>query len=241
MTDTPLKAPSDKSDSDKDKAASTELAALRAQIDEIDNALLGLLAKRQDLSRAIVTKKALGSNVFRPDRELSLLRNLVADHAGIDARLIMGLWRHIISASIAEQKPDYCIAHSAEGKELATNHSAGYMQLAPYGSVADAIDALRARKADCVILTTDEVSENAALLAPDEVVIAASIGFLQLPDQARGYILCRELPLESGDDRIVVRHADNSLTHHDATMTDLANSDIVGRYAAPIMFKTDRG
>ena len=55
MTDTPLKAPSDKSDSDKDKAASTELAALRAQIDEIDNALLGLLAKRQDLSRAIVT------------------------------------------------------------------------------------------------------------------------------------------------------------------------------------------
>ena len=238
MTDSSRTMPSPKSDSQKGKTANADLAALRAQIDDIDNALLDLLAQRQELSRAIVTKKALGSNVFRPDRELSLLRNLIAYHQGIDARLIMGLWRHIISASIAEQKPDYTIAHSAASKELAANHGAGYMHLAACDDVASAIAALSAQTADCAILTSEEVTQHAHLLVPDAIVIAASIGFLDLPDQARGYILCRELPLDSGDDAIILRHEDNHLTHHDAAMADLPDGEIVGRYAKPITFET---
>ena len=55
--------------------------------------------------------------------EMSLLRNLVAKHEAIDPRLIAGLWRHIISASIAEQKHDYTIAHSPESASLAQAHS----------------------------------------------------------------------------------------------------------------------
>ena len=94
------------SKSSSSQKATSALSALRDQIDDIDNALLTLLAKRQGLSRQIATKKALGSNVFRPDREMSLLRNLIAAHHTIDPRLIMGLWRHIISASISEQKPE---------------------------------------------------------------------------------------------------------------------------------------
>ena len=99
-------------------ALNKNLTQLRDAIDGIDNEILHLLAKRQNLSRDIVKQKVLGSNVFRPDREVSLLRALVAKHDKIDPALIMGLWRHIISASIAEQKPDYTIAHSAEATRL---------------------------------------------------------------------------------------------------------------------------
>lgn len=221
-----------------EQAKASELAALRAKIDEIDDALLSLLAKRQGLSRQIVTKKALGSNVFRPDREVSLLRTLVETHPEIEARLIMGLWRHIISASIAEQKPDYMIAHSAAAADLARTHGAGYMKLDLKASVADAIAALQAGKADCVIVTQDELGAHADLLIPDEVVIAASIGFLFQEGHARGYVLCREMPLASGphkgDDMIVIRRDDNSLIHHPSNGDALPLGVVVGQYATPL-------
>ena len=232
MTDKP-------SSSHAAEQAAIELSALRDQIDEIDNALLALLAKRQDLSRLIVTKKALGSNVFRPDREVSLLRNLVAKHPDIDARLIMGLWRQIISASIAEQKPDYTIAHSPLGANLADKHGAGYMRLAPHKDVAASIAAMRASQADCVILTEQEMTAHSDLLAPDEVVIAASIGFLMQEGQERGYILCRDLPLASSDDVMVLRDSDGRLSHHDESDVvsgDETSTEIVGRYAKPLYF-----
>lgn len=230
MTDKP-------SSSHSAELALSQLGALRDQIDDIDNALLTLLAKRQDLSRLIVTKKALGSNVFRPDREVSLLRNLVANHPHIDARLIMGLWRHIISASIAEQKPDYTIAHSPNAANLAQNHGAGYMRLALQTDVAAGIAALRACQADCVIVTDEELAGHRDLLVPDDVVIAASIGFLMQEGQERGYILCRDLPLASGDDVVVVRGHDGALSHHaegEDILGDISKAQIVGRYAKPL-------
>ena len=233
-----MTASSSKSSSSQQVTAA--LSALREEIDEIDNALLSLLAKRQGLSRQIATKKALGSNVFRPDREMSLLRNLIAAHEGIDPRLIMGLWRHIISASIAEQKPDYTIAHSEAGKALADSHGAGYMQCQLCDDVPSAIAALQNGTADCVILTDDELASHSQHLVPDEIVVAASIGFLVQEGQQRGYILCREMPLPSGDDRLVLRHDDGSLSFPwmpaDETNDKLDQLDgvIVGRYATPV-------
>lgn len=221
-----------------DMPSSSQLTQLRNQIDEIDNALLALLAKRQDLSRLIVTKKALGSNVFRPDREVSLLRNLIAAHSTIDPRLIIGLWRQIISASIAEQKPDYTIAHSPKATALAHNHGAGFLNTTDKDDVPQALSCLRDGTADCVIVTADEMIEHADLLVPDEIVIASSIAFLEQEGQERGFILCRDLPLPSGDDVIVMRHDDGSVSHHAKTGDDSADAMLdgvlVGLYARPI-------
>lgn len=230
------------SKSSSSQKATSALSDLRDQIDDIDNALLTLLAKRQGLSRQIATKKALGSNVFRPDREMSLLRNLIAAHHTIDPRLIMGLWRHIISASISEQKPDYTITHSQAARGLAESHGAGYMQCQSCDDVPSAIASLQNGTADCVILTDDELHSHSQHLVPDEIVVAASIGFLVQEGHQRGYILCRELPLPSGDDKIVLRHDDGSLSFVDMAddmTTQLAQTDgvIVGRYATPLVSK----
>ena len=225
-------------------ALNKNLTQLRDAIDGIDNEILHLLAKLQNLSRDIVKQKVLGSNVFRPDREVSLLRALVAKHDKIDPALIMGLWRHIISASIAEQKPDYTIAHSAEATRLAYDHSAGYMRCQSYEQAADAIKALIGKQADCVIITDDEVDLIAPLLgapADNEVLdnavyISASISFLVQKQAPRGYILCRDLPGPSGDDYVVIRDADGHLSHHKAT-DELPDGTIVGQYPAVLSFE----
>ena len=227
MTDIPSQA------SHKDQQ-DISLADLRDQIDAIDNAMLALLAKRQNLSRLVVTKKAKGSNVFRPDREVSLLRNLVASHPDIDARLIIGLWRFIISASIAEQKADYTIAHTPDATPLARAHGAGFMQNAVHESVEKAVASLQEGQADCIIVTQEEMERQAHLLHPDGPVIAASIGFLWQQTEKRGYILCRELPLASGDDVLVARDNQARLNHYDNEADMPASDELVGRYARPL-------
>ena len=224
-----------KSSSSDNEVKSKNLTRLREGIDEIDNQLLRLLAKRQNLSRDIVKQKVLGSNVFRPDREVSLLRNLVAKHDSIDPVLIMGLWRHIISASIAEQKPDYTIAHSLQAARLAYDHSAGYMRCHAHQSCDEAIMALRHGQADCVIITQDELALIAPLLGPHDndrdVYVSASISFLAQEQAPRGYILCRDLPGPSGDDFVIIKGPDDHLSHHKTT-DELPNGIIVGQYPA---------
>lgn len=232
---------SDHSSNAEKTAPETSLESLRGKIDAIDNELLQRLEARQALSRQIATKKVLGSNVFRPDREVSLLRNLIASHPPIDPRLIMGLWRHIISASIAEQKPDYTIAHSHEAGQLADYHSAGYMQCLPKADVLSALACLKSKQADCVIITQDELAGIITELGETGTdgtgcFIAASIGFLQLPDAQRGYIICREMPADSGDDIIVIYGEDGSCHHLGKQDSDgtLPCGVIVGQYPRPL-------
>ena len=226
------------SSSDHD-AQNKNLTQLREAIDAIDNEILHLLAKRQNLSRDIVKQKVLGSNVFRPDREVSLLRALVAKHDKIEPALIMGLWRHIISASIAEQKPDYTIAHSGEATRLAYDHSAGYMRCQSYRNAPDAIEALIGKQADCVIITEDELEPVASLLGADikgntqskDVYVSASISFLAKEGAPRGYILCRDLPGASGDDYVIIKDTDGKLSHHKTT-DECPEGTIIGQYPA---------
>ena len=215
------------------------LHALRQKIDLIDNELLTLLGKRQDLSRAIATQKTIGSNVFRPDREVSLLRNLIAGHSDVSKQLIVGLWRHIISASIAEQKPDYTIAHSPLALSLAELHGAGYMRLRAYEGLIEAVDGLGSGVADCLIIAQDELDSIANRLgvhSAGDVFVAASIGFLHEPGQKRGYVLCRELPDVTGDDVFIMRDATGTLSHYrtDEVHAALPEEIIVGTYASPI-------
>lgn len=216
------------------------LADLRQKIDSIDERLLGLLAERQQLSRAVARQKKAGSNIFRPDREVSLLRNLMAQRGTVSPRLIIGIWRHIISASIAEQKPDYTISYSPLAADLAQTHGAGYMKLKPCQTVEAATRALAQELSDCVVIAKAELDQLAPHLGLHEdgsLFVVASIGFLQDDTQARGYILCRELPALSGDDVLLVRSPTGDLSEYD---TDEAPAEgvIVGTFARPISLGT---
>ena len=83
---------------------------LRSEIDQIDDALEDLLARRVLLSRAIARIKLSQapavtlSSAMRPAREAMILRRLLARRTPeLAPQLVVGIWREIISSSLRAQ------------------------------------------------------------------------------------------------------------------------------------------
>ena len=82
-----------------------DLAALRREIDSIDEQLHDLLMRRGEVVTEIGRRKAADGQVpFRPAREAQLLRRLLARHRGpLPAETIVRVWREIIASAIRLQ------------------------------------------------------------------------------------------------------------------------------------------
>ena len=92
-------------------SAGPALEALRNELDEIDDGLLGLLAKRFRVTAQVrsfkqATTKTLQSPL-RPAREAEIHRRLVAKGKvlGLDPALVLRLWRAVLSQSSLAQTP----------------------------------------------------------------------------------------------------------------------------------------
>lgn len=93
------------------------LAELREQIDDVDSRLLELLNRRAGLSLAVGrAKRQVSGKVFDPAREARLLERLAARNEGpLKAEHITAIWRAILSASRALQKPSSVAYLGPEG------------------------------------------------------------------------------------------------------------------------------
>ncbi|MEU7750252.1 chorismate mutase [Micromonospora sp. NPDC049101] len=78
------------------------LADIRAQIDELDAALVGLLARREALVRRAAPLKSDTQAVRAPDRVAQVVARVraLADEAGADPDLIERIYRAMIQAFI---------------------------------------------------------------------------------------------------------------------------------------------
>ena len=84
------------------------LENLRVQIDEIDDKLVDLLNDRAKLSLEVGKQKtsANSTRFFAPERERDLIERLLKSHKGpLPKEALVAIYREIISASIALQKP----------------------------------------------------------------------------------------------------------------------------------------
>ncbi len=83
------------------------LAAIRAEIDQVDNSLLELLNRRAGLSREVGQIKAGGPGpIFKPLREHDLLNTLASRNKGLlPEEHLRSIWREILSSSRALQRP----------------------------------------------------------------------------------------------------------------------------------------
>ena len=131
---------------------SDELARLRAQIDEIDQTVLHLIEKRQQLSAEVANAKPKGSPVFRPGREQSLLTKLTEMADTKTVPLISSLWRTLMSASIITQKPDFTVGHIAATAGAAQQFSAGLMTVLAFSDAATGQDALLSGITDILLV-----------------------------------------------------------------------------------------
>lgn len=142
-------------------APDTHLEAIRREIDSIDSQILALLARRfAATERVRATKTSDGSiatSPFRPAREASMLRRLVAEADGqLPPELLVRLWRVILSASIQSQAPIAVHMDAALGQDLATRllvaqHFCG-MSVALSDSPSRALDALHGARGDLALI-----------------------------------------------------------------------------------------
>lgn len=105
MNDEQSDAPAPGPSSDESGAAEAALAALRTEIDAIDDQLLALVQQRASLADRMAGLKPGAAAPVRPAREVSLLRRLIAKAGGVDADAVVDVWRGLIAANIRRQRP----------------------------------------------------------------------------------------------------------------------------------------
>jgi chorismate mutase len=80
------------------------LAALRAELDRIDDALHALLIQRAGVVERVARSGKRGA--YRPGREASMLRRLLGQHSGtLPAQAIVRIWRELLAGTTAMQGP----------------------------------------------------------------------------------------------------------------------------------------
>lgn len=138
---------------------------LRRRIDALDDALHDLLIERSEVNRrigAIKAKSRDGGPAWRPGREASVLRRLVARHRGpLPRAALVRIWRELMTAFLRLQS-DFSVAVFAGAddgacREIARDH---------FGS-----------------LTTIRTNESAHQVLREVAEGRAAIGVLPLPQQ----------------------------------------------------------
>lgn len=95
---------------DISESSTSELESLRTEIDDIDECILNLLAKRMDISIEIgKEKRRIGNNVTQPQREMSVMidRLSYGSRIGLRAQFTAELMNQIINESKAIQVEEY--------------------------------------------------------------------------------------------------------------------------------------
>ena len=144
------------------------LADLRREIDDLDEALHGLLMKRAAVVSRIAVEKARGGDAgppIRPGREAEILRRRIKAHKGpLPPAVLAGIWREIIAGFTRLQgKVDVALfapRKSASYWDLARSHFGGGTPITLHASAAVVIDAITAGDAAVGVLPVPETNEQ---------------------------------------------------------------------------------
>jgi chorismate mutase len=144
-----------------------DLAALRAELDRLDDALHDLLMRRAAVVAQVAATKPPGTSGLRPGREAAILRRLLARHGGpLPARGVVRIWRELLAATTAMQGP-FVIAVSDPGPGGAITAAAreqfgALTPLRAHGSPAGAIAEVAEGRAALAVLPMPRDDEPTA-------------------------------------------------------------------------------
>ncbi|WP_042704124.1 chorismate mutase, partial [Azospirillum sp. B506] len=131
-------------------SARTPLDDLRREIDQIDDAIHDLLMRRAAVVERIGAAKGNGAAeagaqpVFlRPAREATILRRLMARHAGtFPAQVVVRIWREMITAFTRMQGPFAVAVYAPEDRrgfwDVARDHFGGFVPMTAVNTPAAA-------------------------------------------------------------------------------------------------------
>ncbi len=197
-----------------------QLAALRAELDRIDDAVHDLL-----MARALVVERVAASGAkkipLRPGREADIIRRLLARHTGkLPRRVLPRMWRELLAATTTMQGSyviAVCQADVALGfVQCAREHFGALTPMRIHRTPAQAIGEVSAGAAIAAILpmpTEEESPGNAwwtALLHHDEprIHVVARLPFWQPRSEgsprAQALVVAATVPDASQDDRSLI-------------------------------------
>jgi chorismate mutase/prephenate dehydratase len=202
------------------------LAGLRAELDQIDDALHDLLMQRASVVERLTAVAAKGRVALRPGREATIIQRLLARHHGdLPRRVLPRIWRELFAATTAMQGP-YVIAvadsptagetHEGGHEALAREHFGASTDLRIHSSPTHAIGDVSSGAAIAAVLpmpTEDDDPRNAwwtALLQNDapRIHIVARLPFwsprAEGATQARALVVSTAAPDPSPHDHSLI-------------------------------------
>lgn len=134
-----------------------DLAALRAEVDAVDDAIHDALRRRADVVARIAASGTKSGVALRPGREAAILRRLMARHDGpLPKQALVRVWRELLAATTAMQGP-VLIAVCDQGSagaitQLAREHFGALTPLRVHESPAQAMAEVRQGSATVAVL-----------------------------------------------------------------------------------------
>ena len=183
---------------------SDELNKLRQTIDGLDDEILDLVGKRMRLAAGIIAAKR-ESGAYRPGREAAVVRRLLASARktapDVSPQLLIGVWRQLMTASMASQNRDIHVAAHGGAMRTAGWHFGGVVGISACGDVGE-VRKTFASGADFAFVPRDCDGELAEWLIEDTgIFIIAMTPLVQMPQLPATWIVGREpadpAPVES--------------------------------------------
>jgi len=196
-------------------AAAPDLGSLRAELDRLDDALHDTLMRRAAVVAQVAALRVKGPVPLRPGREAAIIRRLLARHEGaLPAFGVVRIWREMLAATTAQQRPMLVAVCPAEGDPaylaLAREQFGALTPLRVHGSPAQAIAEVSAGGATVAVLPLPMEGEAAwwtALLhdgAPRIHVVARLPFWAPRPEGSptvQALVVSAAVPDPSGRDR----------------------------------------
>jgi chorismate mutase/prephenate dehydratase len=217
--------------------APDSLAALRREIDSIDDSLHDLLMRRGEIVAEIGRRKASANGaLFRPAREAQLLRRLLNRHGGdLPAAMIVRVWREIVAGATRLQGDftvGYCPFEDHGSALRLTNEQFGIAaNPTRFENAGHVVPAVARGEISAGIVPLPHASPMSRWWidmrdAPDVHVVARVPWYTSNATGAGGFVLARSEPEESGDDRSLVMFTCNEEVSRARIAELLAENDL---------------
>jgi chorismate mutase/prephenate dehydratase len=151
----------------KSRKAPDGLEVLRQQIDGVDERIQALIAKRAGLAQQVaVVKGGTGSAVdfYRPEREVAVLRGVVARNKGpLTDEEMVRLFREIMSACLAQEEPmkvGYLGPEGTFSQSAVYKHFGHSVRALPLGMIDEVFHEVESGAADFGVVPIENSTEG---------------------------------------------------------------------------------
>jgi chorismate mutase-like protein len=181
------------------------LAALRAEIDALDDGIHDLLMRRADVVARLAASRTKGEGpAIRPGREAAILRRLLGRHAGpLPRAALVRLWRELLAATTAMQGVAGVAACLTDaGVDVLRAHLGLAAPVSRFAEEAEAIAAGSSSRPGLVALPGD--GRWWRTHTPSRLRVVARLPFFG-PSDSVVFLLSPAQPDPSGEDRTLIR------------------------------------